>query len=46
MDALLNCAANGWAMTSAAIATYALLAIIGAALIKYLFFAKPGSAAA
>lgn len=46
MDALFNCGANGWAMISAAVAAYALLALIAAALIKYLFFAKAGSAAA
>lgn len=39
IDSLLNCSANGWLMIAAGVATYGLLALAGAALVKYLFFA-------
>ena len=39
MNSLLNCGSGGWFMVTAGIATYGLLALAGAALIKYLFFA-------
>ncbi len=40
MDSVLNCTNGGWFMVAAGITTYALLALAGAALIKYLFFAN------
>ncbi len=45
MDSVLNCGSGGWFMLTAGIATYGRLALAGAALIKYLFFANRGSAA-
>ena len=44
MANLLNCGSGGWFMMTAGIATYGLLALAGAALIKYLFFASPDNA--
>jgi hypothetical protein len=43
MDSVLNCGAGTWFMIAAAIATYGVLALAGAALIKYLFFANRNS---
>lgn len=40
MDSALNC--SGWLMAVAGIATYGVLALAGAALVKYLFFTKGG----
>jgi len=45
MDTLLNCGANGWLMIAGGVVTYGVLALVGAALIKYLFFADHGGAA-
>ena len=39
MDSVLSCGANGWLMAAGAIVTYGVLALAGAALIKYLFSA-------
>jgi hypothetical protein len=39
MDSVLNCGANGWLMIAAGVVTYGMLALAGAALVKYLFFA-------
>jgi hypothetical protein len=39
MDSVLNCGANGWLMIAAGVVTYGVLALAGAALVKYLFFA-------
>ena len=36
MDTLLNCSANGWTMIAGATLIYGVLALTGAALIKYL----------
>ena len=44
MANLLNCGSGGWFMITAGIATYGLLALAGAALIKYLFFVSPDNA--
>jgi hypothetical protein len=41
----LTCGANGWLMLTAGVLTYGTLALAGAALIKYLFFADRGHAA-
>jgi hypothetical protein len=38
MDSVFNCGTGGWFMIAAAVATYGLLALAGAALVKYLFF--------
>ena len=46
MDSILNCTNGGWFMIAAGIATYGLLALAGAALVRYLFFTKRGNAAA
>lgn len=46
MDSVLNCSSGGWFMIAAGIATYGLLALAGTALVKYLFFAGRGGAAA
>jgi hypothetical protein len=43
MDSVLNCGTGIWFMTAAGIATYGVLALAGAALIKYLFFADRNS---
>jgi hypothetical protein len=40
MDSVLNCGTNGWLMIAAGVLTYGLLALAGAALLKYLFFAN------
>ncbi|SDR61786.1 hypothetical protein SAMN05444161_0136 [Rhizobiales bacterium GAS191] len=45
MDRVLNCAGNGWFMIAGTVVTYGVLALAGAALIKYLFFANRSSAA-
>jgi hypothetical protein len=45
MDTVLNCGANGWLMLAAGVLTYGTLALAGATLIKYLFFADRGHAA-
>ncbi len=45
MDTGWNCGANGWLMLAAGILTYGTLALAGAALIKYLFFADRDYAA-
>jgi hypothetical protein len=39
MDSVLNCSANAWLMIAAGVVTYGMLALAGAALVKYLFFA-------
>lgn len=46
MDTALNCGANGWLMIAGGVVTYGLLALAGAALIKYLFVAGRTGAAA
>jgi hypothetical protein len=38
----LTCGANGWLMLAAGVLTYGTLALAGAALVKYLFFADRG----
>jgi hypothetical protein len=40
MQSALNCGPHGWAMIASMITIYGVLALGGAALIKYLFFAK------
>jgi len=45
MDGVLNCGANGWLMIAGSVVTYGALALAGAALIKYLFFANRSGAA-
>ena len=46
MDGLLSCSEGGWFMIAAGIATYGVLGLAGAALVKYLFFTSHSSAAA
>ncbi|MFM9848053.1 MAG: hypothetical protein ACKVP3_12940 [Hyphomicrobiaceae bacterium] len=43
METVLNCGPHGWAMIASAAFAYGLLALAGAALIKYIFFAKPAA---
>jgi hypothetical protein len=45
MDGVLSGGSDGWFMIAAGIAIYGLLALAGAALIKYLFFANRDSPA-
>jgi hypothetical protein len=43
MGSVLNCGSDGWLMLASGIAINGLLALGGAALVKYLFFAdRPG----
>jgi len=42
MIVTLTCGANGWLMLAAGVLTYGTLALAGAALVKYLFFADRG----
>ena len=44
MDSVLNCTEGGWFMIAAGVATYGVLGLAGAALIKYLFFTNQRSA--
>lgn len=46
MDSVLNCAGNGWLMVVSGIAFYGVLALAGAALVKYLFSTGRGHAIA
>ena len=46
MNTAVECAAHGWPMVAGGIAVLAVLALSGAALVKYLFFADRHSAAA
>lgn len=45
MDSVLNCTADGWLMTAGVILIYGVLALAGAALIKYLFVGERERAA-
>jgi hypothetical protein len=40
MDSLLNCGTSWWPMIAGGLVTYGVLALAGAALVKYLFFAR------
>jgi hypothetical protein len=46
MDSVLNCGGSAWLMIATGVVTYGVLALAGAALIKYLFFAGRSQAAA
>ena len=46
MDSVLNCGANGWFMIASAVVFYGLLALAGAALVKYLLSGGRSRAAA
>lgn len=46
MQSALNCGPHGWAMIASMVTVYGVLALGGAALIKYLFFTKREPAAA
>ena len=46
MDSLLNCGAGAPLMIAAGVVTFGLLALAGAALVKYLFFPNHTTAAA
>lgn len=39
MNTLMDCGSNGWLMIAGGVLIYGVLALAGAALIKYLFFA-------
>ena len=45
IDNLLNCGTGGWLMIAGGVATYGVLLLAGAGLIKYLFSAHRSSAA-
>jgi hypothetical protein len=45
MNTVLDCGSNGWLMIASGIAIYGLLALTGAALVKYLFFSTRDSKA-
>ena len=38
MNSVLDCGSNGWLMIASGVAIYGVLALAGAALVKYLFF--------
>ena len=42
MDSVLNCGSDGWFMVVSGLAIYGVLALAGAALVKYLFLAGHG----
>lgn len=42
MNSLLDCGSYGWLMIASTVVTYSVLALAGAAAIKYLFFAGSG----
>jgi hypothetical protein len=44
MGSVLNCGSGWWLMVASGVAIYGLLALAGAALVKYLFFAGRGQA--
>jgi hypothetical protein len=46
MGSVLNCGSGWWLMVASGVAIYGLLALAGAALVKYLFFAGRGQATA
>jgi hypothetical protein len=46
MNGVLECSSNGWLMIASGVAIYGLLALAGAALVKYLFFGSRSSKAA
>lgn len=46
MNTALECASHGWPMIAAGILTFGVLALSGAALVKYLFFSNRTAAAA
>jgi hypothetical protein len=46
MEKVFNCGAHGWLMLGGAVATYTVLALAGAALIKYLLSRERESGAA
>ena len=46
MDSVLSCTEGGWFMIAAGITFYGVLALAGAALVKYLFFENRNSTAA
>jgi hypothetical protein len=46
MSSVLSCGGDGWFMVASGIAFYGVLALAGAALVKYLLFADRGQATA
>ena len=46
LNTVLDCTYHAWPMIAAGVLTFGVLALGGAALIKYLFFANRGHAAA
>ena len=45
LDTVLNCSPHAWPMIAGGVLTFGVLALAGAALIKYLFFANRSRAA-
>jgi hypothetical protein len=45
IDSVLSCSNGGWFMIAAGTATYGVLALAGAALVKFLFFSSRRSTA-
>ena len=45
LNSVLECGSSGWLMIASGVAIYGLLALAGAALVKYLFFRNRGSTA-
>jgi hypothetical protein len=44
MDSVFNCGTSGWLMIASGVITFGVLALAGAALIKYLFVGERGGA--
>jgi hypothetical protein len=46
INSALDCGFNGWLMVASGVVTFSMLALAGAALVKYLFFANRTTTAA
>ena len=46
MESVLTCGAHGWPIIAGAVLTFGVLALGGAALIKYLFTGRPNATTA
>ncbi len=46
LNTVLDCSSHAWPMIAGGALTFGVLALAGAALLKYLFFADPSRAAA
>ncbi len=45
MESVLNCGADGWVMLAGTVLVYGVLALAGAALVKYLFSSNRAASA-